>query len=271
MSVPAKRSSKEAARAAVTAPPDLSKPIPVEKNHPVAIFPVVGIGASAGGLAAFEAFFSGLMEISEPGMAFVLVQHLAPDHKSLLTDLIRRCTRMPVFEVEDGMVVQPNCVYVIPPNHDMAFLNGTLHLLEPSAPRGQRLPIDFFFRSLAHDQCECAIGIVLSGTGSDGALGVRAIKGEGGMVMAQLPESGDFDGMPRSVIASGLADYVLPPAQMAAQLISYATHAFGKLPRTETVDQPRSENALKKIFILLRAQTGHDFSNYKPSTINRRI
>jgi two-component system CheB/CheR fusion protein len=158
-------------------------------------FPIVGIGASAGGLAAFEAFFSGMPADIEPGMAFVLVQHLAPDHKSILTDLIRRYTRMQVFEVEDGMTVKPNCAYIIPPNRDMAFLNGTLQLLEPSAPRGQRLPIDFFFRSLAQDQRERAICIVLSGTGSDGTLGVRAIKGEGGMVMAQNPDSTEYEGM----------------------------------------------------------------------------
>lgn len=145
-----------------------------DTSEPSAQFPIVGIGASAGGLAAFEAFFSGMPTDLEPGMAFVLVQHLAPDHKSLLTDLIRRCTRMHVFEVEDGMRVEPNCTYIIPPGRDMAFLNGSLQLLEPSAPRGQRLPIDFFFRSLAHDQHERAIAIVLSGTGSDGTLGVRA-------------------------------------------------------------------------------------------------
>ena len=120
-------------------------------------FPVVGIGASAGGLAAFEAFFSGMPADADPGMAFVLVQHLAPDHESLLTELIRRYTRMQVFEVADGMVVRPNCAYIIPPNHDMAFIRGTLQLLEPSAPRGQRLPVDFFFRSLAQ----------LSGTTTD--------------------------------------------------------------------------------------------------------
>src|SRR5512133_3971968 len=191
-------------------------------------FPIVGIGASAGGLAAFEAFFSGMPADVDPDMAFVLVQHLAPDHKSILTDLIRRYTRMQVFEVEDGMLVRPNCAYIIPPNRDMAFLNGALQLLEPSAPRGQRLPIDFFFRSLAQDQGERAIGIVLSGTGSDGTLGVRAIKGEGGMVMAQSPASTEYDGMPRSALATGLVDYELPPAEMPAQLIAYAAHAFGK-------------------------------------------
>jgi len=178
---------------------------------------------------------------------------------------------MQVFEVEDGMRVQPNCAYIIPPNRDMAFLNGSLQLLEPTAPRGQRLPIDFFFRSLAQDQHERAIGIVLSGTGSDGTLGVRAIKGEGGMVMAQNPESTEFDGMPHSALATGLVDYELPPAKMPAQLIAYAAHAFGKPPPLAVAHTPRIENALKKIFILLRAQTGHDFSQYKPSTINRRI
>ena len=248
-------------------------PVQVEAANPLpeSAFPIVGIGASAGGLAAFEAFFSGLSADSDPGMAFVLVQHLAPDHKSILTDLLRRFTRMAVFEVEDGMVVQPNCVYIIPPNYDMAFLNGTLQLLEPLAPRGHRLPIDFLFRSLAQDQHEHAIGIVLSGTGSDGTLGVRVIKGEGGMIMTQNPESCEFDGMPRSAIATGLVDYELPPAEMPARLMAYAAHAFGKLPRHATVQTPRSESALKKIFILLRAQTGHDFSQYKPSTIHRRI
>ncbi len=233
--------------------------------------PVVGIGASAGGLAAFEAFFSGMPADVDPNMAFVLVQHLAPDHKSILADIIRRYTRMQVFEVEDGMRVRPNCAYIIPPNRDMAFLNGTLQLLEPSAPRGQRLPIDFFFRSLAQDQHERAICIVLSGTGSDGTLGVRAIKGEGGMVMVQNPGSTEYDGMPRSAINTGLVDFELPPAEMPAQLIAYAAHAFGKAPMNSEVHEPRAENALKKIFILMRAQTGHDFSQYKPSTILRRI
>jgi two-component system CheB/CheR fusion protein len=258
----ASSASNEALAAVVGAPPDTELP---------KAFPIVGIGASAGGLAAFEAFFSGMPSDTDPGMAFVLVQHLAPDHKSILSDLIRRYTRMQVSEVEDGMVVQPNCAYIIPPARDMAFLNGTLQLLEPSMPRGQRLPIDFFFRSLAQDQRERAIGIVLSGTGSDGTLGVRAIKGEGGMVMVQSPSSTEFDGMPRSAIGTGLVDYMLPPAEMAAQLIAYATHAFGRPPQPSAVPEVRNENALRKIFVLLRAQTRHDFSQYKPSTINRRI
>ena len=268
MNIPEKAPAKTTS-APVTAPPAADAP---DSHAPASTgFPIVGIGASAGGLAAFEAFFSGMPAAADPGMAFVLVQHLAPDHKSILSDLIRRYTRMAVFEVEDGMVVQPNCAYIIPPGRDMAFLNGTLQLLEPAEPRGHRLPIDFFFRSLAQDQRERAIGIVLSGTGSDGTLGVRAIKGEGGMVMAQNPGSTEFDGMPQSALATGLVDYEMPPAEMPAQLIAYAAHAFGKLLRSTTVPAPKIDNAMKKIFILLRAQTGHDFSQYKPSTIHRRI
>ncbi len=234
-------------------------------------FPIVGIGASAGGLAAFEAFFSGMPRNTEPGMAFILVQHLAPDHHSILTELLQRYTRMKVMEVADGMEVNINCVYIIPPNCDMAFLNGTLQLLEPAEARGHRLPIDFLFRSLAHDQRERAIGIVLSGTGSDGTLGVRAIKSEGGMVMVQLPDASEFDGMPRSAVATGLVDYELAPAQMPAQLIAYVKHAYLRPPGLVAYATQLNDNALKKIFILLRAQTSHDFSQYKPSTICRRI
>jgi len=234
-------------------------------------FPIVGLGASAGGLAAFAAFFSGMPAQGDPGMAFVLVQHLAPDHDSLLTELIQRTTRMRVAEVQDGMRVEINCVYIIPPNRDMAFLDGALHLLEPVAARGHRLPIDYLFRSMAQDQRERAIGIILSGTGSDGSLGVRAIKDGGGMVMAQNTASCEFDAMPRSAMATGCVDYEMPPAEMPAKLIAYTSHAFGKLPRLVETGLPQSESALRKIFILLRSQTGHDFSQYKPTTIFRRI
>ena len=204
-------------------------------------------------------------------MAFVLVQHLAPDHTSILSELMQRYTRMKVYEVEDGMTVQINCAYIIPPNRDMAFLNGTLQLMEPVEPRGHRLPIDFLFRSLAQDQRERAIGIVLSGTGSDGTLGVRAIKAEGGMVIAQLPDSCEFDGMPRSALATGLVDYELSPADMPTQLMAYVAHAFARPSRYTNNAAPLNKNALKNIFVLLRVQTSHDFSQYKPSTICRRI
>jgi len=274
-----KRSSKvknnknSSAKKAVKKPKTSSTQVtPKVENSPANFtsFPIVGVGASAGGLAAFEAFFSGMPADTEPGMAFVLVQHLAPDHKSILTDLIRRYTRMQVFEAVDGMKVQINCAYIIPPNRDMAFLNGALQLLEPSAPRGMRLPIDFLFRSLAIDQRERAIAVVLSGTGSDGTLGIRAVKGEGGLVIVQTPESAEYNGMPASAISTGLADYTLPPAGMAERLISYVTTAFGN-PLRPDVLTVKAGNALKKIFFILRAGTGHDFSHYKPSTIHRRI
>ena len=234
-------------------------------------FPIVGIGASAGGLAAFEAFFSTMPVDSDPGMAFVLVQHLARDHKSILSELIRRYTKMQVFEVQDGMVVKPNCAYIIPPNRDMALVNGRLQLLEPTLARGIRLPIDFFFRSLAQDQHELAICIVLSGTGSDGTLGVRAVKGEGGIAMVQTPESTEYDGMPRSAIATGMVDFVLPPNEMPAQLLAYAAHTLGpsRLPVSAVAQKPA--DGLARVFLLLRSRTGHDFSHYKRNTIIRRV
>src|SRR3984957_4424652 len=210
------------------------------------------------------------MPEDNPGMAFVLVQHLARDHKSMLSELIGRYTRMEVFEVVDGMVVKPNCAYIIPPNRDMALVNGALQLLEPTLARGIRLPIDFFFRSLAQDQHDRAICIVLSGTGSDGALGVGAVKGEGGMVMAQTPESTEYDGMPRSAIATGMVDFVLPPHEMSARLLAYAAHAFGPSPPVSS-QGPQPSDGLEKIFLLLRSQTGHDFSQYKRNTIIRRV
>ena len=229
------------------------------------------MGASAGGLAAFEAFFAGMPAGVNLGMAFVLVQHLAPDHKSMLSEIIQRFTHMRVFEVEDGMPVQPDCAYIIPPNRDMQIINGTLQLLEPTAPRGHRMAIDFFFQSLAQDQRERTIGIIFAGTGIDGTNGARAIKNEGGIVIAQSPDSTEFDGMPRNVIAAGLVDYILTPAEMPNQLINYATRVFGGLSKSNRPMTPVAENELKKIFLLLRSQTSHDFSHYKRSTIDRRI
>jgi two-component system CheB/CheR fusion protein len=253
-------------------PGDIVDPALVDQppQQQSADFPIVGIGASAGGLAAFEAFFSTMPPDRDPGMAFVFVQHLARDHKSILSELVRRYTKMEVFEVEDGMVVKPNCAYIIPPNRDMALVNGALHLTEPTLARGIRLPIDFFFRSLAQDQHDRAICVVLSGTGSDGALGVRAVKGEGGMVMAQTPESTEYDGMPRSAIATGTVDFVLSPQEMPAKLLAYVAHAFGTSPSlsSQVKQQP---DELQRIFLLLRSQTGHDFSQYKRSTIIRRV
>ena len=235
-----------------------------------ATFPIVGIGASAGGLSACEAFFSAMPADTESGMAFVLVQHLSPDHKSILSELVRRYTRMQVHEVEDGMEVRPDHTYIIPPNRDMELVGSRLRLYQPSAPRGQRLPIDLFFRSLAREQHERAICVVLSGTGSDGTLGLRAVKGEGGMAMAQDPASTEHDGMPRSAIATGLVDFVLSPGAMPAQLMSYGRHAFGRPSRPAAA--PAAEGGvLKTLTALLRNHTGNDFSQYKPTTLIRRM
>jgi len=233
-------------------------------------FPIVGIGASAGGLEAFEHFFNHTP--SDTGVAFVLIQHLDPTHKSILGDLIKRYTRMKVFQVEDGMKVEPNCTYIIPPNRDMAILHGRLHLIEPTAPRGLRLPIDFFFRSLAQDRAEQAICIVLSGTGTDGTLGLKAVKGEGGMTMVQSPDAAKYDGMPRSAINTGMVDYILPSEKMPEQLLSFINRERSKkAEKANGAHLPKPGEYLQKIYILIRDRTGHDFSFYKENTILRRI
>jgi two-component system CheB/CheR fusion protein len=244
--------------------------VPVDTESPGA-FSVVGIGASAGGLAAFEAYFSAMPKGAPTGMAFVLVQHLLPDHKSILSELVRRFTDMPVFDVVDGMRVTPDHVYVIPPGCDMKIQGGVLQLLEPEAPHGLRLPIDFFFRSLAADLGERAICAVLSGSGNDGTLGVRAIKGEGGLVLAQSPETAEFDSMPKGAIATGKVDAVLPPGEMPALLASYVDHVFVKLPAAHDPASGDVDDTLNQIYAVLRLQTGHDFSQYKDNTLNRRM
>ena len=233
------------------------------------LFPIVGIGASAGGLEAFESFFKEMP--SDSGMAFVLISHLDPSHASILPELIQKKTTMSVKQVTDNMKVKPNQVYIIPPNREMAILNGTLQLLEMTRPRGINLPIDTFFRSLAKDQASNAICVILSGTGTDGTLGLRAIKGEAGMVMAQDLDSAKYNGMPGSAVATGLVDYVLPPAMMPNQLLNYTRHTIQKLPVESVVADDTTGNALQKIFVLLRGQTDHDFSLYKKNTICRRI
>ncbi|MFW5985581.1 MAG: chemotaxis protein CheB [Halanaerobiaceae bacterium] len=233
-------------------------------------FPIIGIGASAGGLEAFKQFFSKIPEDRSIDMALVLVQHLSPDHESSLTEIIQNFTGMEVLEVKDGMKVQRDCVYIIPHDSVMTFEEGTLKLKEFSASRGQRMPIDVFFRSLAEDLGERAICVILSGTGSDGTLGLRSIKGNGGMAMVQKPESAKFDGMPRSAIKTGLVDYELPPEEMYTQLEAYVSHAFNK-KSIMVSEKPKRSKILKEIIIQLRNHTGHDFSQYRNSTIIRRI
>ena len=232
-------------------------------------FPIVGVGASAGGLEAFEAFFKDMPATS--GMAFVLVSHLDPTHVSILPELLQKHTAMPVRQIGDGARVEPDTVYVLPPNKTLSILNGVLQLMDLHQPRGVNLPIDAFFRSLAQDQGSNAIGVILSGTGSDGTLGLKAIKGEAGMVMVQDEDSAKYSGMPHSAVATGLADYVLPPNKMPAQLIKYTKHATHRTAPQVTSLEGTASNALSKIFVVLRARTGHDFSLYKKNTICRRI
>jgi two-component system CheB/CheR fusion protein len=231
-------------------------------------FPIVGIGASAGGLEALESFLRHLPDKS--GLAFVVVQHLDPTHKGMLVELLARATPMKVLQVKDRLRVEPDCVYVIPPNQDLSILHGVLHLLAPAAPRGLRLPIDFFLRSLAADQGPHSVGVILSGMGSDGTLGLAAIKEQGGAVFVQAPASAKFDAMPRSAIDAGLADVVAPAEELAGKLTAYLAHA----PRVTSpglVLASKTESAIEKICVLLRSQTGHDFSQYKRSTVYRRI
>ena len=231
--------------------------------------PIVGIGASAGGLEAFEAFFTAMP--ADAGIAFVLVSHLDPTHVSIMPELIRKRTKMQVLQIKDGMRVQADTVYVVPPNQDLSILNGVLQLMEQSKPRGANLPIDGFLQALARDQGANATAIIFSGTGNDGTLGVKAIKGEAGMVMVQDEGSAKYDGMPRSAIATGLADYILPPAEMPGQLLKYLRHTVHAKTATILADGGRMPDTLQKIYILLRNRTGHDFSLYKKNTILRRI
>ena len=238
------------------------------KILPESGFPIVGIGASAGGLEALELFLANVP--ADSGMAFVIVQHLDPTHKGILVELLRRSTSMPVSQVKDRTRVLPNCVYVIPPNKDMSILHGVLHLLDPSAPRGLRLPIDFFLRALAEDQQENSIGVILSGMGSDGTLGLRAIKEKAGVVLVQEPASAKFDSMPRSAIEAGLADVIAQVEALPGKIIAYLQHA-PLITKPGFPDHYVAQSALEKVVILLRNQTGHDFSLYKKTTVYRRI
>ncbi len=231
-------------------------------------FPVVGVGASAGGLEALEELLRHVPEGS--GIAWVVVQHLDPTHEGMLPELLQRATSMKVVQVRDRTRVKPECVYVIPPNRDMSLLHGMLHLFEPTAPRGLRLPIDFLFRSLAADQKERSIGVVLSGMGADGTLGLRDIKEAAGLVLVQEPATAKFDAMPRSAIAAGLADVVAPVRELPGKILSYVRHAPLHV-RTVPAIPEGDRSALEKVAIVLRSRTGHDFSLYKSSTVLRRI
>lgn len=232
-------------------------------------FAIVGIGASAGGLEALTEFFEAMP--TDAGMAFVVVTHQHPGQPSLLPELLAKVTGMPVVAAVDGLKVKPNHVYVALPGGSLAILHGKLHRMESGSLKAPNLPIDSFLRSLAVDQRERAVCIILSGTGTDGTLGLREIKSESGMVMAEQPQAARYSGMPSSAIATGLADYVLPPQAMPRQLISY-TQGLRQYPKTLTSRTPDLlSEPMQKIFVMLRTRTGHDFSAYKDNTIRRRI
>jgi two-component system CheB/CheR fusion protein len=245
-----------------------ARPLAETRNHASRSLPIVGLGASAGGLEALEQFFAHVPKTC--GLGFVVVQHLDPTHKGIMVELLQRSTAMPVVQIKDRMKIAPDHVYVIPPNKDLSILHGILHLLEPAAPRGLRLPIDFFFRSLADDRQGQSIGVILSGMGSDGTLGLRAIKEKAGAVFVQTPGSAKFDSMPRMAIDAGLADVVAPAEELPGKIVDYLQH-IPLLVRPDHDIAEKDQSALEKVVILLRAQTGHDFSLYKKSTIYRRI
>ena len=241
-----------------------------EKTVPESVtglFPIVGIGASAGGLEALEQFFGNVSGNS--GMAYVVVQHLDPTHKGMLPELLQRVSKMAVFQVKDRMVVRPNCVYVIPPNKTMSILKGVLHLHKPVQERGQRLPIDFFLNSLANDRKELGVGLILSGMGSDGSLGIRAVKEKNGIAMVQEPGSAKFDSMPRNAIESVTIDIVAAPNELPSRLKEFFKHI--PVLTTETNVEIKDKSSLEKINNMLRTYTGNDFSLYKKNTVYRRI
>lgn len=239
---------------------------PSSKKKP---FPIVGIGASAGGLEALELFLTAVPKNS--GLAFVIVSHLDPNYKGIMVELLQRKTGMPVVQIEDRMEVKPDHVYVIPPNRDLSILHGLLYLLEPTAPRGLRLPIDFFFDSLAEDQQELCVGAILSGMGSDGSQALRTIKEKAGGIFVQDPDSAGFDGMPRSAIATGLVDVVAPVGELPDRIISYLRNVTSRFFSPDAQCKEKDKSGLEKVVLLLRSKLGHDFSQYKKSTMYRRI
>jgi two-component system CheB/CheR fusion protein len=248
-----------------------------ETNHPSATddtrsaerpCPIVGIGASAGGLEALDIFLRNVPTNS--GIAFVIVQHLEPTQKDFMVELLQRATAMKVVHVKDRTVLHPERVYVIPPNKEMSILHGVLHLLDRIATQGLHLPIDFFFRSLADDQQDRSVGVILSGMGSDGTLGLRAIKEKGGGTFVQDPASAKFEGMPKSAISAGMADIVASVEALPGKIIAYLQHA-PLIAKSRLAQADKARSGLAKILILLRDHTGHDFSLYKNIAVYRRI
>src|SRR5262245_36183490 len=239
-------------------------------------FPIVGIGASAGGLQALKDFLDALPD--EPGIALVIIQHLDPTRKSLAPELLATHTSMKLCEVVDTPRVRANSVYVIPPGKYLSIAGGELRLSEPDQPRGARMAIDYFLRSLARDISQRSVGVIMSGGGSDGTLGIKLVKEVGGMVIVQDPETADHESMPRSAIETGVVDFILPPAKMADVLVRYAQHAYvrqaaSSILAEDQVDakvEPSAGDVFKSILSLLRVRSKQDFRNYKVQTLYRR-
>ncbi|MDZ4252447.1 MAG: chemotaxis protein CheB [Sulfuritalea sp.] len=267
--LPATKRRKAKSPAAPVAPASPAGAIGAGRRAPP--FSIVAIGASAGGLEALEQFLGNVP--AGIGMAFVVIQHLDPDHKGMMPELLQRATAMPVMQAKNRMKVEPECVYVIPPKWDLSILHGCLYLLEPVAARGLRLPIDSFFRALADDRQDQAVCVILSGMGSDGSLGLRAIKERGGLVAVQDPASAKFNGMPQSAIDTGLVDIVAAATELPQRIVDTLRHALrGASGATrQAAETLAQKSAFDKICILLRERTGNDFSLYKKSTVYRRV
>jgi two-component system CheB/CheR fusion protein len=215
-------------------------------------FFIAGLGGSAGGLEAFEEFFKKLSP--DTGIGYVLITHLDPTKKDIMPELIQRYTRMPVAQAENDMVIEPNHVYVIPPNNDLTLSGGILKLRSPSMPRGVRMPIDVFLRSLAEDQREMSIALIFSGMGTDGVLGVKAIKEKNGTVMAQDPTEAKFDSMPQSAINTGMVDYVAPASSLPEQLVEFGKNYTRLLSKSEA-DITKKPSDIDKIYLLILRRT----------------
>lgn len=232
-------------------------------------FPVVAMGASAGGLEALQDFFDYMS--SDSGMAFVIIQHVSAEGKSMLGSLLEKHTQMEVVSAQDRTKVKPNCIYINPPGSDVSLFNGELFLTEPEKGRGSRYPIDHFFRSLAMDLGHKSVCVVFSGTGSDGTLGLRAIKEAGGLTIVQDPEQARFDGMPKSAIETGLVDLVVRVEHMPRELLGYVSQSYFKTPQEGETEEKLFLDHVQKILLLVRSTTGRDFTGYKQATIRRRI
>jgi two-component system CheB/CheR fusion protein len=239
-----------------------------EQNKTNKILPVVGIGVSAGGLDALKNFFEAVP--SDTGAAFVVIQHLDPDHKSILADLLSRFTGMKVLQIVDGVEITANTIFIIPPGFDVSLENNKLNLNAQPRERTLRLPVDSFFKSLSQDKKDKAIGVILSGTGTDGALGVRDIKSENGVVFIQTPEDAKYNGMPVSAISTGVSDYILDAGKMSDNLMACIGYVFDSSSKV-SITESLNNSIISNLFDLLQSKTGHDFSNYKPNTIKRRI